>query len=171
MTTWSKEPIETPIARPYIPILLLRASAAMINAIFQRIPDISGAAKCSLALRNAFMTAVVRCAPPQNKPLASELTNCGPYLDRELVLLSHVRVVLVFGQVAFKAYLGRLPRQEDAIPRFKFKHGQKYAMPPDLPVLIASYHPSKQNTQTGRLTSRMMNAVLRKVKSNLNRST
>ncbi len=124
-----------------------------------------------LHMRNAFMTAVVRCAPPENKPLASELTNCGLYLDRELVLLSHVRVVLVLGQVAFKAYLDRLTRQGDAIPRLKFKHGQKYAMPPGLPVLIASYHPSKQNTQTGRLTSRMMNAILRTVQSNLNRST
>ncbi len=74
-----------------------------------------------LQMRNAFMTAVVRCAPPQNKPLASELTNCGPYLDRELVLLSHVRVALVFGQVAFKAYLERLRRQEDAIPRLEIQ--------------------------------------------------
>ena len=124
-----------------------------------------------LQMKNAFMTAVVRCAPPQNKPLASELVNCAPYLGRELELLSDVRVVLALGQVAFKAYLDHLRRQGTLLPRLRFKHGQKYSMPSGLPFLIASYHPSRQNTQTRRLTSRMMNAVLRKVQSALTGST
>jgi uracil-DNA glycosylase family 4 len=131
---------------------------------------ISDHVRDGLQMRNVFMTAVVRCAPPQNKPIASELANCAPYLGRELELLSRVQVVLALGQVAFKAYLDRFRRQGITIPRLKFKHGREYSMPSTLPILIASYHPSKQNTQTGRLTSRMMNAVLREVRSNLTRS-
>lgn len=120
-----------------------------------------------LMMMNSFMTAVVRCAPPQNKPLASELANCGIHFDRELALLSRVRVVLVLGQVAFKGYFDHLERQGFPIPRLKFKHGQRYSMTPGLPSLVASYHPSKQNTQTGRLTSKMMNAALDVVKISL----
>jgi uracil-DNA glycosylase family 4 len=118
-----------------------------------------------LQMKNAFMTAVVRCAPPQNKPLATELANCSIYLDRELRLLSDVRVILALGQVAFKGYLDQLKRQGVSIPSAKFKHGQKYPMPSRFPILIASYHPSRQNTQTRRLTSEMMDVALSAVKS------
>jgi uracil-DNA glycosylase family 4 len=124
-----------------------------------------------LQMMNSFMTAVVRCAPPQNKPLASELANCSIFLDKELALLSHVRVVLALGQVAFKGYLDHLKRRGLHVARLEFKHGQKYSLPPGLPVLVASYHPSRQNTQTGRLTSRMMDAALRVVKTSLAEST
>jgi len=120
-----------------------------------------------LQMKNAFMTAVVRCPPPQNKPLATELANCSVYLDRELGLLSHVRVILALGQVAFKGYLDQLKRQGISIPGLKFKHGQKYLMPTGFPILVASYHPSRQNTQTGRLTGEMMDAALHVVKSSL----
>jgi len=120
-----------------------------------------------LQMKNAFMTAVVRCAPPQNKPLAIELANCSVYLGRELKLLSHVRVILALGQMAFNGYLDQLKRQGVLIPSLKFKHGQKHSMPPGLPFLVASYHPSRQNTQTGRLTSKMMDAALSVVKSAL----
>jgi uracil-DNA glycosylase family 4 len=124
-----------------------------------------------LQMMNSFMTAVVRCAPPQNKPLASELANCSGYFDRELGLLSDVRVVLALGQVAFKAYLDHLKRRGFSSVRLKFKHGQKYPLPRRFPVLVASYHPSRQNTQTGRLTSRMMDAALGVVKTSLTEST
>jgi uracil-DNA glycosylase family 4 len=120
-----------------------------------------------LQMKNSFMTAVARCAPPQNKPLATELANCSTYLGRELTLLSHVRVVLALGQMAFKGYLDQLKRQGVHIPSLKFKHGQKYSMPPGLPFLVASYNPSRQNTQTGRLTSKMMDAALGVIKSAL----
>ena len=125
----------------------------------------------SLQMINSFMTAVVRCAPPQNKPLASELANCSIYFDRELALLSHVRVVLALGQVAFKGCLDHLKCQGFSTERLRFKHGRKYLMPPGVPVLIASYHPSRQNTQTGRLTRTMMSAALGVVKSSLAEST
>jgi uracil-DNA glycosylase family 4 len=120
-----------------------------------------------LKMKNAFMTAVVRCAPPENKPSCTELANCSIYLDRELRLLSHVRVILALGQVAFKGYLDQLKRQGLSIPSSKFKHGQKYPMPLGVPILVASYHPSRQNTQTGRLTSKMMEAALSVVKISL----
>jgi uracil-DNA glycosylase family 4 len=120
-----------------------------------------------LQMINSFMTAVVRCAPPQNKPLASELANCSAYFDRELALLPHVRVVLALGQVAFNGYLDHLKRRGFSTVHLKFKHGQKYSLPPNLPVLVASYHPSRQNTQTGRLTSRMMDEALSVVKTSL----
>jgi len=124
-----------------------------------------------LQMENAFMTAVVRCAPPQNRPLTSELANCSAFLDRELALLSRVRVVLALGQVAFKGYLDHLKQQAASVPRVEFKHGQKYSMPPGLPVLVASYHPSRQNTQTGRLTCKMMDTALGEVKNGLTAST
>jgi len=124
-----------------------------------------------LQMMNSFMTAMVRCAPPQNKPFASELSNCSIYFDRELALLPNVQVVLVLGRVAFKGYLDHLKRQGYCTVDLKFKHGQKYPMPPGVPVLIASYHPSRQNTQTGRLTRTMMNAALRLVKSSLTERT
>ena len=124
-----------------------------------------------LQMMNSFMTAMVRCAPPQNKPLASELSNCSSYFDRELALLPHVRVVLALGQVAFKGYLDHLKRERHSIVGLRFKHGQKYPMPPGVPALIGSYHPSRQNTQTGRLTRTMMNAALRVVNSSLTERT
>jgi uracil-DNA glycosylase family 4 len=121
--------------------------------------------KCNgLRLTNAFMTAVVRCPPPQNSPSATELANCSSYLDRELALLSYARAVLTLGQVAFKGYLAHLKRRGMHAPRLDFKHGEMYSLPAGFPVLVASYHPSRQNTQTGRLTNRMMDQALASVK-------
>lgn len=120
-----------------------------------------------LRLANVFMTAVVRCAPPQNKPSATELSNCSSYLDRELALLSHARVILALGQVAFKGYLGHVKRRGVHVPRLDFKHGQVYSLPAGFPVVVASYHPSRQNTQTGRLTNTMMDQALASVKEAL----
>ena len=117
-----------------------------------------------LKMRNAFLTAAVRCPPPQNKPLPSELVNCSEYLDRELALLSRRRVVLTLGHVAFKSYLNHVKRKGGYIPRLIFKHGQTYRLPAGSPTLVASYHPSRQNTQTGRLTTKMMEQALAAVK-------
>ena len=117
-----------------------------------------------LRLANAFMTAVVRCPPPQNKPSATELAKCSSYLDRELALLSHARVILTLGQVAFKGYIGHVKRRGAHVPRLDFKHGQMYFLPAGFPVVVASYHPSRQNTQTGRLTNTMMDQALASVR-------
>jgi uracil-DNA glycosylase len=109
-----------------------------------------------LELKDLYITAAVRCAPPQNKPLPSELANCAPYLDREIRGLKRVRVVIALGRIAFDAYLNFLKRQGQSIRRadYVFRHGAFYRMA-NGPVLLASYHPSNQNTQTGKLTRAM----------------
>ncbi|OFW00354.1 MAG: uracil-DNA glycosylase [Acidobacteria bacterium RIFCSPLOWO2_12_FULL_59_11] len=120
-----------------------------------------------LRLRGAYITASVRCAPPANKPLPAEYRNCRDYLERELDLLRNVKVVVALGKVAFDTYLSILQKRGRIASRsrFRFRHGAVYQFPPPLPVLIASYHPSRQNTQTGRLTQSMFLAVFRKAKA------
>ena len=116
-----------------------------------------------LTLKGVYVTAAVRCAPPANKPLMDELAACRPYLLQELGLLKQVRIVVALGKVAFDAYLGAcvellppgvgLPK-----PRPRFGHGATYELPNGV-TLVASYHPSQQNTQTGRLTHQMFDDV------------
>lgn len=115
-----------------------------------------------LVLRNCYITATLRCAPPKNKPLPLEARNCRPYLERELEILKRVRAVLALGKIAFDAYLRVVSEGRDFPPRsqFPFAHGASYALPGGLPRLFASYHPSQQNTQTRRLTPQMFRAVL-----------
>jgi uracil-DNA glycosylase len=114
-----------------------------------------------LKLIGAYVTAAVRCAPPGNKPLPQEFRNCRPYLERELELLKDLRVVVALGRAAFDAYLGIL-RDRGVVARragFVFAHGREYQAAPGAPVLICSYHPSQQNTFTGRLTATMFRRV------------
>ena len=109
-----------------------------------------------LKLKNLYITAAVRCAPPDNKPLPQELANCAPYLERELEGLKRVKVVVALGKIGFDAYLnylhrlGLLARKRD----YPFQHGACYKVA-DGKTLLASYHPSNQNTQTGKLTRAM----------------
>ena len=117
-----------------------------------------------LELRNAYVSAAARCAPPDNKPLPSELRNCAGYLDEELDLL-RPRAVLTLGAIAFHAYLGLLVLRGEIRSRapYRFAHGAECRLPGELPRLFASYHPSQQNTQTGRLTPAMFSSVLRRI--------
>jgi len=114
-----------------------------------------------LKLHNTYITATLRCAPPQNKPLPSELANCQPYFARELELV-RPRAVLALGFIAMRGYLtllteqGRLSRR----PAIRFGHGRSYELGPNLPRLFLSYHPSQQNTFTGKLTEAMLESVL-----------
>lgn len=119
-----------------------------------------------LALRDLYITAAVRCAPPGNKPTREELDHCQSYLLRELELLDRVRVVVALGQIAFDAFLDTYRKRGMTLPHPKprFGHGHVYKLEEGL-VLIASYHPSRQNTQTGRLTQRMFDAIFKKVRS------
>ncbi len=125
-----------------------------------------------LTLRNAYITATVRCAPPDNRPAPREIANCSTYLTQELALLRRARVVVTLGQIAFATFL-RLAEEHGASlprPRPKFRHGAVYhlrAAPPVPPVVIASYHPSRQNTQTGRLTEAMLDRVFRLARHHL----
>jgi len=119
-----------------------------------------------LRLKNCYITASLRCAPPKNRPRPEELANCQPYLLRELALLRRVRAVLALGKIAFDTYLRTVWRPEVFPPRsqFKFSHGGSFALPDGLPRLFASYHPSQQNTQTGKLTPGMMRSVLEDIR-------
>ena len=118
-----------------------------------------------LSLRDAYITAALHCAPPANKPQPEEMASCRPYLLRELELLTRVRVVVALGKIAFDTYLGTfLPRGLDLpSPRPRFGHNLDYNLNGG-PTLIGSYHPSQQNTQTGRLTQEMFDAIFRKAR-------
>jgi len=119
-----------------------------------------------LELKNCYITAPLRCAPPQNKPAPEELRHCQPYLERELEILTRVRAVLALGRIAFGAYL-RVISQRQSLPSrasLAFSHGASFGLPAGLPHLFCSYHPSQQNTQTGRLTQEMFQRVLRDIR-------
>ncbi|MGA9351396.1 MAG: uracil-DNA glycosylase [Anaerolineae bacterium] len=117
-----------------------------------------------LELHDAFLTAVVRCVPPKNRPTRQEQINCRVYLAREMDLLSSVRVVLALGRIAFEGYLALLHERGVNAPRLPFRHGACYEFEPPLPTLVISYHPSRQNTQTGRLTQAMLDEVFGQVR-------
>jgi uracil-DNA glycosylase family 4 len=124
-----------------------------------------------LILRNAYITAAVRCAPPDNRPTRRELATCSGYLREELTLLRRVRVVVALGQIAFAAFL-RLAQESGAAlprPRPKFFHGAAYRLgtSPVPLVIVASYHPSRQNTQTGRLTEGMLDRIFQLARHHL----
>jgi uracil-DNA glycosylase len=118
-----------------------------------------------LKLIDCYITAAVRCAPPDNKPLPSELANCAPYLERELEILSKLKVVVALGKIAFDAYLNYLRRNAIISSRagYLFGHAAEYMMPDGI-TLLASYHPSNQNTATGKLTAKMFEDVFRRAK-------
>lgn len=119
-----------------------------------------------LKLKNAYITAALRCAPPANKPLPSELANCRPYWETELQIL-RPRAILALGGIAMRAYLALLKSRGtiSSHAQFPFAHGANYALPDDLPRLFASYHPSQQNTFTGKLTEAMLESVLCEIRA------
>lgn len=123
-----------------------------------------------LVLKNAYIVAGIRCAPPANKPLPSELANCRPYFERELEIL-RPRAVLALGSIAMRVYLGLLKERGEikSLAAFRFGHGVTYELPGELPRLFASYHPSQQNTFTGKLTKAMLAKVLRDIRRFLER--
>lgn len=115
-----------------------------------------------LELKDAYITAAVRCAPPDNKPRPEEIANCAPYLDREIAALKNVRLVVALGRIGFDAYLNHMKRRgllRNKAP-YLFGHGVQYKMP-DGKILLASYHPSNQNTATGKLTEKMFTEIFR----------
>lgn len=110
-----------------------------------------------LELKDAWISAAVRCAPPANKPTPQEIETCRPYLERELALLPRLRVFVALGKIAFDNWLTILRARGLISSRaaFVFGHGAEFEIP-GAPLLISSYHPSRQNTQTGRLTEEML---------------
>ncbi|MBN1247219.1 MAG: uracil-DNA glycosylase [Anaerolineae bacterium] len=121
-----------------------------------------------LQLDDVFITAVGRCVPPQNRPTAQELDNCRSFLAREIALLRNLEVVLALGQVALKGYLRFLADTGRPAPKAKFSHDLTLSVDTG-PTIVASYHPSRQNTQTGRLTLAMFDQVFEQIRHDLDR--
>ena len=117
-----------------------------------------------LQLRDAYIAATVRCAPPDNKPLPEEIDRCLAHLENEIAHLPNVRVVVTLGKIAWDAWLKRLALNGDAIPRPRpvFGHGASWAH--NGITIIGAYHPSRQNTNTGVVTPRMYDDVFRRAK-------
>ena len=123
------------------------------------------------ALSDCYITATIRCAPPDNKPLPEEIENCRPYFLKELDLLKSVRVLVPLGQIAFTQTLKSLRMKDLEIPPLSFGHGKTYKIPIEDELrtisLITTYHPSQQNTQTGKLTRPMFHKIFRMVTKTL----
>ena len=127
-----------------------------------------------LNIEDVYVTAAVRCVPPANKPLQEEMLACRPYLVKELGLLKRLRVVVALGKIAFDSYLAAyrelLPTGQNLpTPRPRFAHGASFALANGI-TLVASYHPSQQNTQTGRLTRDMFGGIFTTVQRLLDRA-
>ena len=118
-----------------------------------------------MRLSDLWITSVVRCAPPANKPTPKELRNCAPWLDQELRLLANLRVVVCLGRIAFDGLLTHQQRAGHLSSRsgFVFGHGAEVTLPSGL-IAIASYHPSLQNTNTGKLTRPMLLAIFKRAR-------
>ena len=118
-----------------------------------------------MKLSGLWITSVARCAPPANKPTPEELRNCVPWLDEEMRLLTNLRVVVCLGRIAFDGLLAHAMRMGRVTTRkgFDFAHGAEYELPGGL-IVIASYHPSLQNTNTGKLTRAMMLDIFRRAR-------
>jgi uracil-DNA glycosylase len=117
-----------------------------------------------LRLHDCLITAALRCAPPLNKPSLDEMNTCRPYLRQELELLQQKRVVVALGQIAFGAFLRAWQENSgDSLNKLQFRHGGEWRLPDGM-VLLSSYHPSQQNTQTGRLTRPMFHSVFQRAR-------
>ncbi len=118
------------------------------------------------ALKDCYITATIRCAPPKNKPLPEEIENCRPYFFRELELLKNVEVIVPLGQIAFAQTLKALRKKGLELPPLAFGHGKVYPLP-NGQTMITTYHPSQQNTQTGKLTHPMFDRIFKMAKKKL----
>jgi uracil-DNA glycosylase family 4 len=118
-----------------------------------------------MKLHDAWISAVVRCAPPDNKPLPAEVANCAPYLDEEIAALARLRVVVCLGKIAFDGYIAHLIRAGKLARRgdFHFAHGAEFEVEKGR-SLLATYHPSLQNTNTGKLTAGMFLKIFQRAR-------
>ena len=139
---------------------------ALFRAGFASQPN-AESADDGMVLRDVFIAAVCRCAPPDNKPSRDEVANCLPWLAAEMSVLSEVQLIVALGKIALDGLLslpdfGGLPKKD-----FPFGHDSFYETPAGLPSILCSYHPSLQNTQTGRLTVDMFDQIWKRAKSSL----
>ena len=130
---------------------------AMYQSGFANMPT-SRSKDDGLVLKDAYITAAIRCAPPDNKPLTIELMNCSQYLVSELQILKNIKVILMLGKIGFDAYC-----RAAGLRKIRFSHGASYEI--NGKILLASYHPSRQNTNTGKLTWQMWFDIFKKARS------
>ncbi|HSB06291.1 MAG TPA: uracil-DNA glycosylase [Thermodesulfobacteriota bacterium] len=125
----------------------------------------------SFSLNDCYITATIHCAPPGNKPLPEEIENCRPYFLEELDLLKNVKIIVVLGQIAFTQTLRSLRLKGFEIPSLPFGHGKVYEVSTIKAIrtvtLVLTYHPSQQNTQTGKLTGPMFHQIFDVIKESL----
>lgn len=143
--------------------------SALYRAGFASQPEASSR-EDGLELHDVYITAAVRCAPPDNKPTPAEFAACRPYLIEELRFLANIQVVVALGKLAADSYLTILAERGEIARRsaYPFGHNVGHPMPKGLPYLLCSYHPSRQNTQTGRLTPAMFDGIFRRARKLLN---
>ena len=122
-----------------------------------------------LVYSNCYVTAAVKCAPPGDRPSRSEFDRCGAYLDAELVLLKRAKVILALGSLAMRAVVESERRRGHATPGLEFAHGARYRITGGR-LLVASYHPSPRNTNTGKLTENMLTGLLLWIKDSLEKT-
>jgi len=118
-----------------------------------------------LKLNDMLISAVCRCVPPDNKPSRSEIANCLPYLEQEILLMENLQGFVALGRLAFENLFKIYRGLGGVVPRFRFMHGGEYKLGNELPWLVASYHPSQQNTQTGRLNVKMFDEIWHQAKA------
>ena len=120
-----------------------------------------------LIYKDCYITAAVRCVPPDNKPTKEEISNCESYFENELFLLENCEIIMALGKLAFDSVLNFARKQYSVKGKFEFEHGRRFVLSEDFPFVYASYHPSPRNTNTGKLTSKMFGRVLADIRSNL----
>ena len=127
---------------------------------------VSSSRNDGLTLRDIYITAAAHCAPPGNKPAPEELRNCRPFFERELDLLKNLKVIVALGKIAFDTYLDVLKARGVIRSRapFVFGHNCQFTTATGQPILVSSYHPSQQNTSTGKLTEKMLTDVFRRAR-------
>ena len=120
-----------------------------------------------LVYRDCYVTAAVRCVPPDNRPTREEIQTCASYFDRELLMLKNSRAFLALGKVAFDSVLDFSRRTYGSKGSFHFQHGLKFKFAENFPIVFASYHPSPRNTNTDKLTNQMFSRVLNQIRREL----
>jgi len=115
-----------------------------------------------LVYTDCYVTAAAKCVPPGDRPSKEEFENCSNYLDAEISMMRNLRAVLALGALSFRAYLEHLDRKGVSVKRVQFSHGKVFSFERG-PALYSSYHPSPRNTNTGKLTSKMLVSVLRRI--------
>jgi len=120
-----------------------------------------------LVYRDCYVSAAVRCVPPDNRPTKEEVETCASYFDRELLMLKNAEAILALGRVAFDSVLDFSRKYYGSVGSYHFQHGRKFSFADGFPTVFASYHPSPRNTNTGKLTTRMFSRVLRQIRREL----